>query len=160
MNPTRRTFLKAGAASALVAGFALKPSKLVFGQSMATDQYGGYAVPYGATTNSIYYCNQETFKPYVGSTFEIEGGRLLLVKSLTLNAITDWQAILRASRLRTHRGECFSLSFEGGSSTPLPSGIYWLSHSALGKFQLFLVGRQQVERGAAAIYEGLINHLA
>lgn len=159
MNPTRRTFLKAGAASALVAGFALKPSKLVFGQ-IATDQYGGYAVPYTATTNSIYYCNQETFKPYVGSTFVIEGGRLLLVQSLTLNGITDWQAILRASRLRTHRGECFSLYFQGGSSTPLPSATYWLSHSALGKFQLFLVGRQQVERGAAAIYEGLINHLA
>jgi len=158
MNPMRRTFLKAGAVSAFLAVFSLKPSNLVFGQT-SSDPYGGYAVPYEAKTNSVYYCNQETFKPYVGTPFVIEGGRLLLAKELTLTGITDWQAILRASRLRTHRGECFSLNFEGGSSTPLPSQTYTLSHSGLGKFQLFLVGRQQLERGPA-VYEGVINHLA
>jgi hypothetical protein len=157
MSPTRRTFLKAVSASALSAGFGLKPSKLVFGQT-ATDPYGGYPVPYEATTNPVFYYNRETFEPYVGSDFVIEGGRLLLVKSLTLNGITDWQALLRAHRVRTHKGECFSLHFQGGSSTPVPARTYLLSHSALGKFQLFLVGRESSRGGA--FYEGLINHIA
>lgn len=158
MTPTRRTFLKAGALSALFTGFAIRPSKLVFGHT-SSDPYGGHAAPHEATASPVYYYNQQTFQSYVGTTFVIEGGKLSLAQSLTLTGLTDWQAILRARRLRTHRGECFSLYFQGGSSTPLPAQTYTLSHSALGKFQLFLVGRQELERGPA-VYEGVVNHLA
>jgi hypothetical protein len=156
MNVTRRKFLRAGTVSALLAGFGLKPPQLVFGQSV-TDAYGGYAVPYEAQTNPVYYFNQETFQPYVGTEFVVEGGRLLDLKSMRLTGITDWQARLRAGRLRTHRGECFSLHFQSGSRALAPPRTYWLGHASLGKFQLFITGQTAA---GGCVYEAVINHLA
>lgn len=156
MNPTRRKFLQAGSVCALFAGLGLKPSNLAFGQTV-TDAYGGYPVPYEAQTNPVYYYNMETFQPYVGTDFLVEGGRLLAVKNVRLTGITDWQAQLRATRQKTHRGECFSLHFQSESRTLTPARTYWLSHASLGKFQLFLVGRTAA---GGCVYEAVINHLA
>ncbi len=156
MNPTRRTFLKAGSACALVAGLGLRPSLVALAQS-ATDANGNYAVPYEAQTNPVYYFNQETFQPYVGTDFLVEGGRLLALKTMRLTSMTDWQALLRAERLRTHRGECFSLHFQTRAAALVAPRTYWLSHASLGKFQLYITGRLA---SGVAYYEAVINHYA
>jgi hypothetical protein len=157
MITTRRTFLRAGAASAAFAALNLGPSQLLLAQTTA----GGedyYPIPYEAKTSPVFYFNKDTFTPYVGTDFTVEGGRLLLVKTIRLVKITDWHAEMIARRVKPHGGECFSLHFQGGSTAPAEPRTYWLSHGALGKFQLFLVGRAGTTR-AGANYEAVINHI-
>lgn len=157
MNVTRRKFLKAGSACALLASCGLNPSQLVFGQSGGNGY--GHPIPDACKTDRVFYFNRETFAPYVGTDFRFfrrgaSGGH-----GLRLEQVSDNQARLRSRQLRTHEGECFSLYFRGPASGDLTQDVYRLEHAALGEFKLFLVPGRNDQTGSV-VYEAVINHLA
>ena len=159
MNVTRRKFLRAGSACALLAGLGLNPSKLIFGQSKGNSPgHKGYDIPYASKTDRVFYFNRETFAPHLGTNFRFYRKGASEGYGLRLEEVFDHQAQLKSRRLKTHDGECFSLYFSGPASADLPQEIYRLEHASLGTFSLFLVpGRAEAGR---VVYEAVINHLA
>lgn len=159
MNVTRRKFLRAGSACALLAGLGLNSSNHVFGQSKGgSPAHKGYDIPYESKTDRVFYFNRETFAPHVGTNFRLYRKGASKGHGLRLEEVFDNQARLKSRRLKAHDGECFSLYFRGPSAGDLPQETYRLEHASLGTFSLFLVpGR---EESGGVLYEAVINHLA
>jgi hypothetical protein len=156
MSLSRRKFLRAGAVSALFAGLNLGLAKLAFGQTKSRGA-GGFAVPYDAKTEPMFYFTRETFAPYLNSTFRLSTRAKGVTFDATLVSIFDYQAQARARKAKTHAGECFALTFRAGERDTVSQGTYKFSHAALGRFSLFVVpGRQEA---GGATYEAVINHL-
>jgi hypothetical protein len=158
MSITRRTFVRAGAVSALFAGLNLSPAKLIFAQEKNVPGAGGFTVPYEAKTEAPYYFTHETFVPYLNSTFRISSAAKGAAFDATLVQVFDYQAQARARKMKTHAGECFSLSFRAGERDTVSQGIYKLSHSALGRFSLFIVPGTPSAEGT--MYTAVVNHFA
>jgi hypothetical protein len=157
MNLSRRNFLRAGTVSALLAGLNLSPTGLVFGQTKSRVE-GGFAIPYEAKTDSMFYFTRETFAPYLNSTFQLTTRTKGVVFAATLVGIFDYQAQARARKSKTHGGECFSLTFRAGERETVSQGAYKFSHAALGRFSLFVVPGKADD--GSTTYEAVINHLA
>jgi len=92
------------------------------------------------------------FLPFVGTSFEVATAavprtRLTLVEAIALPA--------RGQTTTPVTGDAFSLLFDGGAATAIPSGTYTFTHPSLGRFALFLhpVGRGQR-------YEVIVNRHA
>ena len=160
MNVTRRKFLKAGSACALLASCGFNPSQLVFGQLGGNNPGpNGYKIPHQCKTDRVFCFNRETFASHVGTDFRLYQRGASKGHGLRLEQVADHQSRLRSRRLRTHEGECFSLYFRGPASNDLTQDVYRLEHAALGEFQLFLVpGRKS--RTGSVVYEAVINRLA
>jgi hypothetical protein len=157
MNFSRRTFLRAGTVSALLAGLNLSPANLVFGQSKSPGA-GGFAIPYEAKTEPTFYLTRQSFVPYVGSPFRLATRAKGVVFDATLVSVFDFQEQARARKTKTHGGECFALTFRAGERETVSQGTYKFSHAALGRFSLFVVPGKSDADGT--IYEAVINHLA
>jgi hypothetical protein len=158
MNCSRRNFLRAGSVSALFAGLSLSPAKIIFGQQKTTQAgKGSFAIPYEAKTDAVFYFTHETFAPYVNSTFRLSLGKVALFDA-TLIKVFDYQAQARTSKVQTHDGECFLLTFRAGERDTVSQGTYKFVHPALGRFSLFIV--PGVSSAEGTTYEAVINHLA
>lgn len=157
MNLSRRNFLRAGTVSALLAGLNLSPANLVFGQTKSRGA-SGFAVPYEAKTEPMFYFTRETFAPYLNSTFRL-ATRAKTSFDATLVSVFDHQALALKRKTKTHAGECFSLTFRAGARDTVSQGTYKFSHAALGRFSLFVVPGESDSDGATT-YEAVINHLA
>lgn len=150
--------MRAGAVSALLAGLNLSPAKLVFAQQKSAPGKGVYAIPYEAKTDAAFYFSHETFTPYLNSTFRIATRAKGVAFDATLVQVFDYQAQARARKVKTHDGECFSLTFRAGERDTVSQGTYKFAHSALGSFSLFVVPGTPSAEGT--IYTAVINHLA
>jgi hypothetical protein len=150
--------VRAGAVSALFAGLNLSPAKLIFGQQKRTSGAGGFAVPYEAKTDAVFYFSHETFAPYLNTTFRIATRAKGAAFDATLVQVFDYQAQARARKTKTHDGECFSLTFRVGERDTVSQGTYKFVHPALGRFSLFVVPGTPSASGMS--YEAVINHLA
>lgn len=156
MNLTRRNFLRAGTITALLAGLNLSPASLVFGQTKSRGE-GGFAIPYEAKTDPVFYFTRETFAPYLNSTFRMTTGAKGVAFDVTLVSVFDFQAQARTRKTKTHGGECFSLTFRAGARDTVSQGTYKFSHPALGRFSLFVV--PGTTEDGTTTYEAVINHI-
>ncbi|MDT7542413.1 MAG: hypothetical protein QOE33_2317 [Acidobacteriota bacterium] len=158
MNITRRSFLRAGSVSALLAGLNLSPARLVFGQQKGGAQgKGPFAIPYEAKIDPAFYFTRDTFAPYLNSTFRISRGKGIAFDA-TLVEVFDFQAKARATKALSHEGECFALSFRTGERDTVSQGTFKFVHPALGRFSLFIVPGTSSAEGMT--YGAVINHLA
>jgi hypothetical protein len=157
MNLSRRNFLRAGTVSALLVGLNLSPANLVFGQTKSRGK-GSFAVPYEAKTEPIFYFTRETFAPYLNSTFRLTTRAKGVAFDATLVGVFDYQAQALKRKIKTHSGECFSLTFRAGERDTISQGTYKFAHAALGRFSLFVVPGESDSDGTT--YEAVINHLA
>jgi Domain of unknown function (DUF6916) len=140
---SRRTFIKAGALAAIVAGISLKPGLLVFAQEPSV------ALP---TSDPLSNFTQATFEQYLNSIFTLRGRTPV---EITLTKVED---TLPAKVSRTAGRESFTLHFVGGG-VALPQDTYVIDHAALGTFKLFLVPAGSDDNGAQR-YVAVINRLA
>lgn len=157
MSFSRRKFLRAGFVSALLAGLNLSPAKLIFAQQKRLPGAGGFVVPYEAKTEPTFYFTRETFAPYLNSTFSLARGKAISFDA-TLIEVFDYQAQARARKVRTHEGDCFSVTFRAGARDTVSQGTYKFNHAALGRFSLFIVPGAPAADGTT--YTAVINHLA
>lgn len=162
MNISRRSFLRVGSISALLAGLNFGTARLAFGQDgRAPAAEGGFAVPYEAKTDSAFYFTPDTFSQYLNSTFRLSRGKGMAAFDATLVAVSDLrlksQAKARAFKSKVYDGQCFSLTFRAGELDTVSQGTMKLSHPALGGFSLFVVPGPPSEDGTH--YQAVINHI-
>ena len=146
MPVSRRRFLKS--AAILSAAFALKPAVSAFARNSQWSQ--------SVSSNSDHLYRRDMFEPYVGDTFRVRVGKQMVDLKLVAvdNVAPAYRGITTGKIART---DCFSLRFH--ASTPLPgsSRIHNLSHSKLGRFDLFMSPSQ---KGSTFMHTAIINHFA
>lgn len=154
MSVTRRSFLKAGALTALSAGLALNHAGPALAQTADASQ--DFPVSHEAKTDPVFYYKKATFDPYLNTTFRARarGG----VVELVLVKIADTSAPARSKLTRRARPtESFSLLFRASGPLSAITTIHTLEHDALGKFSLYLV-RASAPESDELYYEAVINH--
>lgn len=158
MPVTRRSFLRAGALTALSAGFLMNSAGLALAQTAAPtpDEAEDFRVPQESKTDPVFYYKKTTFEPYVNTTFRARarGG----VVELVLAKVIDTSSPARTTLTRRARpSESFSLLFRASEPLTEITTIHTLDHDALGKFSLFLV-RANAPEEDGILYEAVINH--
>ncbi|MDQ3919755.1 MAG: hypothetical protein M3348_14910 [Acidobacteriota bacterium] len=161
MNISRRSFLRVGSISALLAGMNLSAARLVFGQSKGeTSGRGLAAVPYEAKAEPAFYFTPDTFSQYLNSTFRVSRGKGVAFDA-TLIAVSDLrvksQAKAREFKSKVYDGQCFSLTFRAGETDTVSQGTLKFSHAALGRFSLFVVPGASSAEGTN--YGAIVNHI-
>ena len=155
MPVNRRSFLKAGALTALSAGFLLNSAGFALAQT-SSDPSDDFPISHEAKTDPVFYYKKATFDPYVNTTFRArargETVNLVLVK------VTDTSSPGRTTLTNKARpSESFVLLFRASDTLSRITTIHTLEHDALGKFSLFLV-RASAEGDRVLNYEAVINH--
>jgi hypothetical protein len=154
MPVTRRSFLRAGALTALSAGFLINSAGFALAQT--SDSPGDFAAPYEAKTDPVFYFKKATFDPYLNTTFRASARGSVV--ELVLVKITDTCSPARSTLTKKARPtQGFTLLFRASAPLSGITTIHTLSHDALGKFSLFLV-RASDENDRVLYYEAVINH--
>jgi len=157
MKATRRSFLKSGAITVLMAGIALDLVPSAFAQSnQHPDPTKDFPIPFEAQQSAIFHFKQETFEPYLGGVFKVSAGAKTI--EMTLDEVRNCAPSPQSCKVMkkpARPSECFALVFRSpGKLTDLTS-IYDIEHAALGKFALFLTRRDGP--GDTFFYEAVFN---
>lgn len=156
MKATRRSFLKSGAITILMAGIALDLAPSAFAQSSQNDPTKDFPVPFEAQQSAIFYFKQETFEPYLGGVFKASAGAKTI--EMTLEEVRNCAPSPQSCKVMkkpARPSECFALVFRStGTLTDLTT-IYDIEHAALGKFALFMTRRDGP--GGKHFYEAVFN---
>ena len=157
MPVTRRSFLKAGALTALSAGFMLNQAGFALAQTASpSDPSEDFRVPHEAKVDPVFYYKKTTFDPYLNTTFHARARGETI--DLLLVRITDTSSSTRNTLTRKARpSESFTLLFRASATLTDITTIHTLEHDALGKFSLFLVRANGPEE-REIYYEAVINH--
>jgi hypothetical protein len=158
MAISRRRFIKSGALTAIAAGVALNPQTLAFAQRRTQGTSLGFQIPVAAQKEPTYMFTSGTFQPYIGSIFQAPDARGRMI-SLTLVSVTTYKPS-KSTKLSTGTSvetDSFSLIFKASSALPEFTSIHKVSHSALGKFDLFLSPHSLA--GKERIYEAVFSHI-
>lgn len=157
MKATRRSFLKSGAITVLMAGIALDIVPSVFAQS---NQHPGptkdFPIPFEAQQSPLFYFKQETFEPYLGGVFKASAGAKTVEMTLVeVRGCTPSPQSCKVMKKPARPSECFALVFRStGKLTDLTT-IYDIEHAALGKFALFMTRRNGSSN--TYLYEAVFN---
>src|SRR4051812_1266169 len=112
MTATRRSFLKSGAMTVLVAGIALDIIPSVFAQSSQQhDPKKDFAVPFEAQQSPLFYFKRETFQPYVGGVFKVRAGaHSVEMKLERVRPCVPTSQALKVTK-KSRPSDCFALEF-------------------------------------------------
>ena len=154
MSVTRRSFIKAGALSALAAGFVLNSTGLALAQTSTPAQ--DFPIPQEAMADPVFYFQKSTFDPYLNTTFRARARGEVV--NLVLVKVVDTSAPGRSALTRRARPSTgFSLLFRASAPLTGITTIHTLEHDALGTFSLFLE-RASANESRVLYYEAVINH--
>ena len=157
MTATRRSFLKSGAITVLMAGIALDLIPSVFAQGKPKpDPTKDFAIPFEAQQSPIFYFKQETFEPYIGGLFKVSAGAHSV--QMKLEKVRDCKPGPNASKMlkkAPRDSECFAIIFSSPSALTDLTTIYDVEHAALGKFALFMTRRDGPN--GTYFYEAVFN---
>lgn len=156
MKATRRSFLKSGAITVLMAGIAIDLAPSVFAQSNQNDPTKDFPVPFEAQQSAIFYFKQETFEPYLGGVFKVSAGAKTV--EMTLDEVRNCAPTPQSCKVMkkpARPSECFALVFRANDKLTDLTTIYNIEHAALGKFALFLTRRDGP--GGTYFYEAVFN---
>jgi len=141
---SRRKFLRTGLLAAL---FAAVPFKHALGQSFKERDGNPGETPV-TQSDPLGNYSKASFTSYLNSVFQLQTSIGLV--AVTLARVDDMPA--------PKGGECFALSFRGGSRA-LPQNTYMITHPSLGTFALLLVPSGSDQNGAQG-YLATINRLS
>jgi hypothetical protein len=149
--------MKSGTLAAIVAGVALRPNLLAFGQRTQAASLG-FQIPLEAQREPSYMFTRATFDPYVGGIFQAPDARGKLISLTLLSATTNKpSAKTKLSTSKAIETDSFSLMFKASRALPPFTSIHTVSHPALGKFDLFLTPHP--EKDGVMYYEAVFNHI-
>lgn len=157
MKATRRSFLKSGAITVLMAGMALEMIPSVFAQSGPPDPTKDVPVPFEAQQSPLFYFKRETFEPYVGGVFKVKAGAKSV--EMTLESVRDTTPTAQGCKITkkpARPSEGFALTFRSPEALTDLTTIYDVEHAALGKFALFMTRRDGPN--GTYLYEAVFNH--
>ena len=147
MQIPRRTFLRDAFRSTLSIGLFVAAARMGLGQQDPT-------IPIDAQKDPIFMFAASTFEPYVGDVFQAPNSRGELVE-MRLVSVEKYDAVNTLTR-QARPSDSFALSFKAAGELPPFTSIHTISHSRLGKFDLFLTRRKN-ENGEL-YYEAVFNH--
>jgi hypothetical protein len=155
MKATRRSFLKSGAMTVLMAGVALDLIPSAFAQGKP-DPKKDFPVPFEAQQSTIFYFKQETFEPYVGGVFKARAGAKTV--EMKLERVRNCAPTPKALKVtkKSRPSDCFALEFSSAGTLTDLTSIYDIEHAALGTFPLFMTRRDGP--GETYLYEAVFNH--
>jgi len=158
MAISRRSFMKTGTLTALVAGVALRPNLLAFGQRSNQSTSLGFQIPLEAQRDPSYMFTRATFDPYVGGIFQAPDARGKMISLTLLSATTNKPSVnTKLSTRKSPETDSFSLMFKASRPLPPFTSIHTVSHPSLGKFDLFLTPHPQ--KDGVVYYEAVFNHI-
>jgi len=157
MKATRRSFLKSGAVTVLMAGIALELVPSAFAQSnQHPDPTKDFPVPFEAQQSAIFYFKQETFEPYLGGVFRASAGAKTVEMTLVeVRNCAPSPQNYKVTKKPARPSECFALVFRSSGKLTDLTAIYDIEHAALGKFALFMTRRDGP--GDTHFYEAVFN---
>jgi hypothetical protein len=156
MKATRRSFLRSGAITVLMAGVALDMIPSVFAQSnQHPDPTKDFTVPFEAQQSPIFYFKRETFQPYVGGIFKMRAGAKTV--EMKLENVRGCEPSAQAAKVtkKSRPSDCFALVFSSPEALTDLTTIYDVEHAALGKFALFMTRRDGPDK--TYLYEAVFN---
>lgn len=157
MKATRRSFLKSGAMTVVMAGVALNLSPSAFAQGNSNqDPKKDFPVSFEAQQSPLFYFKRETFQPYVGGVFKVSAGAKTVEMKLKHVRGCDPTAEALKVTKKSRPSECFALEFSSDDALTDLTTIYDIEHAALGKFALFMTRRDGP--GKTYEYEAVFNH--
>jgi hypothetical protein len=157
MKATRRSFLKSGAMTVVMAGVALNVMPSVFAQgNQNQDPKKDFPVPFEAQQSPLFYFKRETFQPYVGGIFKVSAGAKTV--EMKLERVRNCEPTAEALKVtkKSRPSHCFALEFSSADALTDLTTIYDVEHAALGKFALFMTRRDGP--GKTYEYEAVFNH--
>ena len=157
MKATRRSFLKSGAMTVVMAGVALNISPSAFAQGNSDqDPKKDFPVPFEAQQSPLFYFKRETFQPYVGGVFKVSAGAHSV--EMKLERVRNCAPTAEALKVtkKSRPSDCFALEFSSADALTDLTTIYDVEHAALGKFALFMTRRDGP--GKTYEYEAVFNH--
>ena len=143
----RRTFLRDAFRSTLSVGLLIAGARMGLGQQDPS-------VPIDAQKDPVFMFAASTFEPYVGDIFQAPNSRGELV-SMVLVKVEKYEAENTLTRV-ARTSNSFALSFKAAGELPPFTSIHTISHSRLGKFDLFLTRRKN--NNGDLYYEAVFNH--
>jgi hypothetical protein len=157
MKATRRSFLKSGVISIMMASVALDMIPSVFAQSnQQHDPKKDFPVPFEAQQSPLFYFKRETFQPYVGGIFKVRAGtHSVEMKLERVRPCTSTPQALKVTK-KSRPSDCFALEFSSPTALTDLTTIYDVEHAALGNFALFMTRRDGP--GGTYEYEAVFNH--
>lgn len=158
MKSTRRTFLKSGVITVLMAGIALEIVPSAFAQSnQPPDPTKDFPVPFEAQQSAIFYFKRETFEPYLGGVFKASAGAKSVEMTLVeVRDCTPSPQSCKVTKKPARPSECFALVFSSAGKLTDLTTIYDIEHGALGTFAAFLTRRDGPD--GTYYYEAVFNH--
>ena len=157
MTATRRSFLKSGAITLLLAGVALELVPSAFAQGHPNhDPRKDFPVPFEAQQSPLFYFKRETFQPYVGGTFKVRAGAHSV--EMKLDRVRPCAPSAQALKVtkKSRPSDCFALDFSSARALTDLTTTYDVEHAALGTFALFMTRRDGP--GGTYEYEAVFNH--
>src|SRR5215204_724907 len=127
MKATRRSFLKSGAITVLVAGIALDLAPTVFAQSggQPHDPTKDFSVPFEAQQSPLLYFKSETFRPYVGGVFKVSAGAKTVEMILEeVRDCTPSPQDCKVTKKPARPSECFAIVFRSAGKLTDLTTIY------------------------------------
>jgi hypothetical protein len=157
MTPTRRSFLRSGVMTVLMAGVALDVVPSIFAQGNPKhDPKKDFPVPFEAQQSTLFYFKRETFQPYVGGIFKVRAGaKSVEMKLERVRPCTPSPQALKVTK-KARPSDCFALEFSSDGALTDLTTIYDVEHAALGTFALFMT-RRDGPHGTYE-YEAVFNH--
>jgi hypothetical protein len=155
MNVPRRTFLQSGTLAVVSAGLAVNTGRVTIAH--ASRHLNDFYLPPSAEANAVLSFTRETFEPYIGDIFQAPNARGEMI-NLVLTQVRNYK-VKDGTKLTTKTPRelrSFSLTFESKDRLPQFSSVHTVSHTALGKFDLFLNPHQRED--GIHTYEAVFSH--
>ena len=158
MTATRRSFLRSGVITVVMAGVALDIVPSIFGQGRPPqDRTKDFPIPFEAQQGGVFFAKADTFRPYVGGFFRVSAGANSA--QMKLERVTDYKPGPNADKMMrkaARKSDSFALVFSSSVELTDLTSIYDVEHAALGKFALFLTRRKGPD--GTHYYEAVFNH--
>lgn len=159
MSESRRKFLKATAAAAVVAGIS---TKLALGKGAGLASAGFRAESDMRIGNEG--LSRSNFTPYVSSVFNVRVKKGALTRWVPVTLVSVSGSRRERKLLRTAKSTSavvldennFSLLFSGSLRTPIDQDVYDVRHPSLGTINVLLVRLEHEDR-KRAYYEVIFN---
>lgn len=155
MTVTRRRFLRSGAMTVFLTGFALDSVSLAFTQQpRKSNPSQDFQISSTVKEDPVFYFKRETFEPYVNGVFVLSAGSKSVEATLikVRNCAPSKQSKVTP---RFRPTECFTLVFQADGKLTDLTTVYDVEHGALGKFALFLTRRDGPRN--THFYEAVFN---
>jgi len=122
-------------------------------QSTTGNTSTGFAIPFEAQRDPLFFMTMQTFTQYIDTKFIIDPGYTFPIETRLIEVKDLRSASAQKRNIPGH--ECFLLTFQLVGDKSVKQGTYQVKHDALGIFELFVVPSK--DKDGIRFFEAVIN---